>query len=291
MIDHSKIELSGLRLHITQAGLPDGQVVILLHGFPEFWRGWLKQIEPLAQAGYRVIIPDQRGYNLSDKPAEISEYAIEKLVSDIVGLMDELGQEKVFLVGHDWGAMVAWETALRYPEKLAKLVILNVPHPSVMKHTLLTKPDQLLKSWYIFFFQIPGLPEWLLSRGNFAALGRMLHASSNPQTFSQEDMRAYLNAWRQPNAMSGMLNWYRAIFRQTLRSLGKSSQSQPRRVHVPTLMLWGVNDVALSVEMALPSIELCNEGELILFEKATHWVQHDEAEKVTEQILRFFQTT
>jgi len=288
-IDFDFIETNGVRLHIAQAGPVDGSLVILLHGFPEYWRGWINQIGPLAQAGFRVVAPDQRGYNLSDRPRGVNAYRIGDLAADVVGLIDALGREKAVVAGHDWGAAVAWQTALQYPQRLEKLAILNVPHPAVMMRTLQGSLRQILKSWYIFYFQIPWLPEWMMRRGNYAPMRRMMKASSGRNTFSDEDLDHYVKAWSQPGALTAMLNWYRAMFRQVVRSLGKRDQQRPpRRVQVPTLMLWGVKDIALIRQMAQQSIDLCEEGRLIYFENATHWVQHDEADGVSQIMASFF---
>ncbi|HSF83295.1 MAG TPA: alpha/beta hydrolase [Anaerolineales bacterium] len=284
------IETNGVRLHVMQAGPEGGPLVILLHGFPEYWRGWSKQIEPLASAGFRLMIPDQRGYNLSEKPRGVKAYDIDILAQDVLGLIEASGRERALLIGHDWGAAVAWHVAAHYPERLEKLVILNVPHPAVMITTLRSSLRQLLKSWYIFFFQIPWLPEWLLSRGNFAPMRRMMIASSKPGSFSRADLDLYVEAWRQPGALTGMLNWYRAIFRKELRRINRGSKVNNIRIQVPTLILWGENDIALSRRMAQPSLDLCESGKLVFYPGATHWVQHEESSKVIEQIISFFNT-
>ena len=296
MFEHIAIETNGVRLHVAQAGPADGRVVLLLHGFPEFWRGWARQAGALVEAGFRVVIPDQRGYNLSDKPEGVENYRVGILVKDMIGLLDALGCERVLLAGHDWGAMVAWEIALRSPERVEKLVIANVPHPAVMQRFLLTRFKQMLKSWYILFFQIPGLPEWLLSRGDYAAMRRMMVASAGAGTFSEADLAAYSAAWRQPGALKAMIHWYRAAFRGTVRGLRRgrrsragSGETSARRVKAPTLILWGMKDVALSHEMAVSSIEYCQQGELVFFKDATHWVQHDEAEAVGERMVSFYE--
>ena len=288
-IEFNFIEANGIRIHTAQSGPVDGPLIVLLHGFPEYWRAWTKQIEPLAEAGFRVVVPDQRGYNLSDKPKGVKAYRIGTLAADVVGLIDALGREKAVLAGHDWGAVVAWQTAIQYPQRLEKLAILNVPHPAVMMRTLQKSLRQILKSWYIFYFQIPFLPEWIMSRGNYAPMRRMMKASSGSDTFSEADLDHYAQAWSQPGALTAMLNWYRAMFRQAMRSLSRDEkQGSARRVQIPTLMLWGVKDIALSRQMAQPSIELCDQGRLIFFENATHWVQHDEPDGVTQILVSFF---
>lgn len=289
-LQHTTLETNGIRLHCVQAGPPEGALLILLHGFPEFWYGWRNQIEPLAQAGYWVLAPDQRGYNLSDKPQAVSAYRIEILAADVVGLIQALGRQRARLVGHDWGAAVAWHTAVHYPQAIAKLGILNVPHPAVMVRTLRSSLRQIIKSWYIFFFQLPRLPEWTLSRNHYAAMRRMLKASSRRGTFSPDALDRYVQAWRQPGALKAMLNWYRAMFRSVIASMGGSVERSPRRrVEPPTLMIWGTKDIALDRSMAQPSIDMCNQGRLVFFEQATHWVQHDEPERVTRLLLDFLE--
>src|SRR5438876_9212599 len=175
-------------LQAVAAGPNDGPVVVLLHGFPEFSYGWRQQIEPLAATGFRVVVPDQRGYNLSSKPSGVAAYALAELVSDVIAIADQLGKEKIFLTGHDWGAAVAWSAALLHPQRIAKLVVLNVPHPSVMRKFLSTRPRQVLRSWYMFSFQLPWLPEAFFSAFNFRFGSRVLLRSSRPGTFTNEDL-------------------------------------------------------------------------------------------------------
>ena len=282
LIEHHYIETNGIRLHVAQAGPADGPLVILLHGFPEFWYGWRRQIEPLARAGYRVWAPDQRGYNLSDKPQGLAAYDIAELARDVIGLIDASGRQKCFLAGHDWGAAVAWTVAQSYPERIEKLAILNVPHPAVMFRTLRSSPAQLRKSWYMFFFQIPLLPEAMLRTNDWAGAVEMLRRSSLPGSFTEQDFEQYRQAWWRKGAFTSMLNWYRAVIQHP-----PAMPADPR-LRLPTLVLWGKRDIALSHEMAQLSIDLCEDGQLIFFENATHWVQHDEAEAVTAYLIGFF---
>ena len=265
------------------AGPQQGPVVVLLHGFPEFWYGWRRQIEPLAGAGFRVIVPDQRGYNLSGKPKGAAAYAIPELVSDVVAIADQLGKENIFLAGHDWGAAVAWSAALLHPERIAKLAIVNVPHPSVMRRFLYTRAGQMLRSWYIFFFQIPRLPERIFSACDFYVGTRALLRSSRPGAFSPDDLAQYHAAWSQPGALTAMINWYRAA----LRYRGKFAD---RTVRVPTRILWGEGDRFLLTEMARESLRYCTNAELIPFPDATHWLQHEEPQKVSQLLVEFFQS-
>ena len=284
--EHVPVRTNGVTLHTVQAGPANGRLLILLHGFPEFWYGWRAQIGYFANLGWRVVAPDQRGYNLSDKPAGVDRYAVETLAADVVGLIQAMGQDSAWLVGHDWGAAVAWETALRYPERVQRLGILNVPHPGVMTQYLRGNFRQMLKSWYIFYFQIPGLPEWMLSRNQYAGLSRMLRESGKTGTFQDVDMERYIAAWSQPGSVTAMLNWYRSIFRSTAKSTF-GPRTGDRRVVVPTLILWGRQDVALSAEMAQRSADLCVNGRLVYFDDATHWVQHDEPVAVNAALADF----
>src|SRR5215213_5592847 len=171
-LEHSTIRTNGIRLHVVQAGPKSGTPVLLLHGFPEFWYGWKKQIPALVDAGCRVIVPDQRGYNLSDKPKGIKNYRVDEMVKDIVGLIDALDYEKVNLVGHDWGAGVAWMLAHQHPERLHRLSIMNVPHPLVMRRFVQRDFEQMRRSWYIFFFQLPWLPEAGMRADNWHGMVR-----------------------------------------------------------------------------------------------------------------------
>lgn len=282
--EHIDIATNGIRLHVVTAGPSEGKPVLLLHGFPEFWFGWRRQIPALARAGYRVIAPDQRGYNLSDKPKGVKSYRLEALVADTLGLMDAFGYEQVNLVGHDWGAAVAWTFAIKHPERLRKLAILNVPHPAVMLNFLRRgDPEQWRRSWYIFAFQLPFLPEALLRAQNYRNLERALRGSGKIHTFSKQDVAEYKKAWSQPGAVTAMLNWYRAMLQH------RPKMPADLRIHVPTLILWGMQDVALSHRMARLSLDYCHDGKLVLFEDATHWVQHDEAEEVNQLLLEFLQ--
>jgi len=280
-LEHSNIETNGVRLHVVQAGPQSGTPVVLLHGFPEFWYGWRKQIPALVEAGCRVIVPDQRGYNLSDKPQGVKAYAMDKLVNDVIGLIDALGYEKVNLVGHDWGAAVAWVLANQYLERLHRLGIINVPHPEVMKRFLKRDLEQLRRSWYIFFFQLPWLPEAGMRADDWRGAVRALRGSGLIHTFTNEDIEKYKEAWSQPGAMTAMINWYRAALRY------KIPIPTDARIRVPTLMMWGMKDVALSHRMAHPSMDYCDEGNLIFFPEATHWVQLDEADSVNHYMVDF----
>jgi len=281
-LEHITLPTNGIHLHVVQSGSRYGSLVILLHGFPEFWYGWRRQIEPLAESGFRVWVPDQRGYNLSDKPAGIAAYRMDELAQDVLGLISAAGVEKCYLAGHDWGAAVAWWVALRYPERIHKLAILNVPHPAVMMNTVTHNVAQLRRSWYMFFFQIPFFAEAVLRNEDWAAVVKMLKAGSKPTSFTKEDLEHYRKAWWHKGAITRMLNWYRAAIQMP------PDLSGDMHIHVPTLILWGAQDIALGREMAEPSLDLCDQGKLVFFENSSHWVQLDEAEAVNRHLLEFF---
>jgi epoxide hydrolase 4 len=283
-LEHLTLPTNGIRLHVVQSGSRYGSLVILLHGFPEFWYGWRRQIQPLVEAGYRVWTPDQRGYNLSDKPKGIAAYRLDELADDVLGLIDAAGVEKCYLVGHDWGAAVAWWVALRHPDRLHRLAILNCPHPAVMKSTFMHNISQFRWSSYMIFFQIPFLSEGILRNNDWEPVVKMLKAGSKPDSFTAEDFEQYRQSWWRKDAITSMLNWYRAAIQL------QPDTSGDIHIHVPTLILWGAQDLALGREMAEPSLDLCDQGELVFFENSSHWVQLDEAEAVNRHLVEFFST-
>jgi pimeloyl-ACP methyl ester carboxylesterase len=274
-------DTNGIRLHAMQAGPEGGRLLILLHGFPEFWRSWIRQIEPLAEEGYYVLAPDQRGYNLSDKPLDPAAYNLDELSKDITGLIQAAGRQKAVVVGHDWGGVVAWWLGIHHPEMLDRLVILNAPHPAVMRQMLASNPDQIRRSSYAFFFQLPWIPEAVSRNNDWEMVEKALRETSMPGTFSPQDFEYYRQAWWKKGAFTAMLNWYRA----NLRYLAETPKDA--RISIPTLLIWGTQDFALSQHMAEPSIETCDQGRLVLVEDATHWVQHEKAEQVNQLIIEF----
>ncbi len=274
------INLNGLNFNVICEGEKESALVILLHGFPECWLTWEAQIQPLVDAGYRVLVPDQRGYNLSDKPDSIDDYRIDILASDVEALRRYAGVDKFHLVGHDWGAAVAWWYGMHYSDHLSSLTVLNVPHPLAFQKTLKSNKKQLLKSWYMFFFQIPRLPEAMLASMNYKFAQRSLIQSSNKGSFSPETLAGLKSAWSQKGAMKGMLNWYRAALRRPVRATNK-------RVSCPTRILWGENDIALTKEMAQLSTQYCDDVSLTYYPDATHWLSHDKPEQVSQEIIRF----
>lgn len=277
--EHAFLATNGVTLHVVRAGPADGPLVVLLHGFPELWYAWRHYISALAEAGYRVLAPDQRGYNTSDKPLRVRDYDLDVLAADVVGLIELEGRKKACLVGHDWGAAVTWWTAMRHPDQVERAVVMNVPHPEVMRRFVLGGSlRQLRSSWYMFFFQLPWLPERTFGPGLFARM----RAIGREDAFRDEDAPAYLAAWRQPGAPRGMVDWYRAALRAAL-----GPRPEDPRIKVPIEVIWGRQDVLLSPEMVAPSLRLCERGHVTWFEDATHWVHHEERVRVLNTILDF----
>ena len=280
-IQEQRIQLKDIALNVAFAGPKDGEKLILLHGFPEYWYGWRNQIDFLVEAGYRLIMPDQRGYNKSDKPKGVRNYGIARLGEDILQLMDHCELREATIIAHDWGAIISWWLSLTQPDRIKRQVVMNVPHPVVMQRFLLSNWQQMRKSWYVFFFQLPWLPEFGFKQQNGHTMSKKLRKTGLPNTFSDDDLEKYRTAWEQPGAVTAMINWYRG----TLWAKPKTPKNQT--IDVPTLLLWGMKDIALSHHMAQPSIDLCSQGELQFFENATHWVQHDAAGEVNRHILEF----
>ena len=276
-----RVLANGIHLHLVEAGPAAGPPVILLHGFPEFWYGWRKQIGPLAAAGYRVIVPDQRGYNTSDKPPGVQEYNLDAVAGDCVGLIEALGYQQATIVGHDWGAAAAWWAAAKFPERITRLAILNVPHPVVMRNALRKNFSQLRKSWYMFALQIPWLPERMFSRKRCQPLADSLVTTSRPGTFTPDELEQYRAAWMQPGALTATINWYRAAMRHP------PARGTNPRIRVPTLIIWGALDRFCNRELAPASLGMCERGRLEMIEEATHWVQHEEPERVNRLLLDF----
>jgi len=276
-ITYTFIRANGINLHVALAGPRDGRPVILLHGFPDASFGWNSQIQALARRGYFVVAPDQRGYNLSDKPKGVKNYRLELLVADILALADALNLPQFNLAGHDWGAMVGWSLVTSNPERVMRLAILNVPHPGIMKEFLTTNWGQRFRSWYAFFFQIPLLPEL-----GMAVFNWKIPASRMCKTLSVAELNRYKAAWSQPGAMQAMINWYRSLFRQIYQNIPS------KKIQVPTLMIWGKLDPYLMWQMAPGSIARCENGRLEYLEDATHWVHQDQPEIVNRLLIDHF---
>lgn len=270
--------VNGVDLHVVAAGASDDPLVLLLHGFPEFWYSWHRHVARFVDAGYRVLVPDMRGYNASEKPAGVEQYRLAELVRDVVGLVETEKRPQAHVVGHDWGAMVAWTMAQRYPDRVDRLGIVNVPHPAAMRRALFTRPRQVGRSWYAGFFQVPGVPEFLWRRYEQRVWRAALGDAARPGTFDETDRERYLTAWNQPGARTGMLNWYRAVVRHPPPDVGRS-------IAAPTLVVWGDRDTALVPELATDSLAYCEHGRLERFPAATHWVHHEFPERVGTLLL------
>ena len=277
-VQFKKIKTNGIELYTAVAGPEKGEPVILLHGFPDLWFGWESQLRALAARGYRVYAPDQRGYGQSDKPAGFESYAPNILVEDIIGLADSVGAKSFYLVGHDFGAAVGWNLAMRYPERLKKLVIINVPHPGIMLGYIQKHFSQLRKSWYAFFFLIPILPEYLIEMNDWSMIKEKM--SSN---FSAERLERYRKNWARPGAIRSMLHWYRASLRLAPVIAGTN-----RTIDVPTLIIWGKGDIHLEHPLASLSLEYCKQGRLVFFDDASHWPHQDEPNRTNKLLLEFF---
>jgi pimeloyl-ACP methyl ester carboxylesterase len=272
------ITVGELRLNVREAGRADGTPLILLHGFPESSFAWRKVMRPLAERGFRVIAPDMRGYGDSDVPEGIGAYSLDRLVDDVLGLADALGAPTFALVGHDWGGIVAWAVAARHPDRVRRLVILNAPHADTMSGEMRRHPRQLLRSWYIAFFQIQLLPERLLSAFRFRALRRSLTHSSRPGTFERGDIDVYVEQWARPGRLTAMLNYYRAL---------KINATPLGRITVPTLILWGMRDSFLGAHLADAGAGMCHDVRIVRFKDDTHWLHHEDPRQIVREIARF----
>jgi pimeloyl-ACP methyl ester carboxylesterase len=289
-VHHRFAHVNGVRLHYvdthpaTENGRDSvsGKLCLALHGFPEFWYSWRHQIRALATAGFRALAPDLRGYNLSDKPPGVSAYRLDILSEDVAGLIRQAGEEKAVLVGHDWGGALAWHFAMRHPDMVERLIILNAPHPAAYRRELRSWA-QLRKSWYVFFFQLPGLPEQLLGAGDYDLVARILRRQPvHPETFTAEDVRRYKHALARPGALTAALNYYRA-----LGSPLRAAERAVVPITAPTLLLWGEQDSYLSPRLTeglngwVPN--LC----VVRFPDASHWVQNDVPEQVNHLMIDF----
>ncbi len=270
---------NGLRFHVVAAGPADGPLLLLLHGFPEFSYAWRHQLRPLAALGYRVVAPDQRGYGDSDKPSGSASYRLDVLADDVVALAAAIGHDTFSLVGHDWGGIVAWRVASDHPDRVERIAILNAPNLDIVSRHLLKSPSQLVKSTYVALFQLPWLPERMLSAMNYALLAGALTSSSRPGTFGVDELASYRDAWSRPGALTAMLDWYRALPGLPRRA--------PVRIRAPTLIVWGDRDGALDASLAEDSLALCDRGRVRHIADATHWVHHERVVEVNDLLSSF----
>jgi epoxide hydrolase 4 len=290
-IRHEYAEVNGVRLHYAAAG--EGKKLILfLHGFPEFWYAWRKQLVDFGR-DFLAVAPDMRGYNLSSKPSEVEKYDIRLLVSDVVALIRHFGREWCCLVGHDWGGAVAWGVAIAVPQVVQKLVIINAPHPATFERELRENPAQQQASQYMLLFRSPEA-EGMLSANSYAVIQEsVLGDGLRRGVFSEVDREAYLEAWSQPGALTGGLNYYRAAQVGPPSGTG-SSESFVRRsqlpsveVTTPTMVIWGEKDPYIltgnlqGLEKYVPNVRIERMPD------ATHWVVHEKPELVTALIREF----
>jgi len=293
LIRHDYAQVGEVRLHYAECGREGERLVLLLHGFPECWYSWRHQLTALGGAGFRVVAPDLRGYNLSDKPARVEDYRMEKLVGDVLGLIDHFGAQDAAIVGHDWGAAIAWAVAARHPERVWKLAALQVPPLPVWFANMTVK--QALSSWYMLFFQLPYVPEWRLGLNDFGGLDGMLKKTSRPGTFTDTDLAIYKNALRQKSeatnttALTAAINYYRAnVFANLSRSSGDKAKARGARIRVPTLFIYGerdfaimpesVRDVGKHIDAPYRELRLAN---------SNHWVQQESPAEVNAALLSF----
>jgi pimeloyl-ACP methyl ester carboxylesterase len=271
--------VNGVRLHWVEAG--EGPLVVLLHGFPEFWYSWKHQIPALAAAGFRAVAPDLRGYDLSEKPKGVRAYRVEELTADVAALVRHLGERNAHVVGHDWGGFVAWHLPNAHPDIVASLTVMNAPHPAAYRRALRTK-DQRRRSRYVFLFQIPWLPERKIRAGNFAILERMLRRDPvTPGAFSDEDIAHYKEALARPGALTAAINYYRAMFRHP-----PPREWSRKRITVSTLVVWGTRDRYLATSLADGLEEWVGDLRVEKLD-ASHWIQNDVPDRVNELLIGF----
>lgn len=281
-IVHEFIHFSDLTFHIAHSGPANGELILFLHGFPENWLAWKKQLLFFGGKGFKAVAVDQRGYNLSSKPKFVYNYRIDLLAVDIYKIVKFFHRKKVILVGHDWGANVAWWTALRFPQLIQKLVIINVPHPLVMKKMMNTNFRQTKSSWYIYFFQIPIIPEFLLSMRKSFLLSVLMTSSAKKNSLKRSLLSYYRHSWNY-SSIHSMINWYRGM------KLGSDKKLSSIKVKPDVIILWGLKDSFIRSENIKPTINLCENPRTIIFKYNTHWLIHEAPEKVNTAIFNFLQ--
>lgn len=287
-IRHGYAQIGDVRLHYAERGAGE-KLVILLHGFPECWYSWRHQLAALGEH-YRVVAPDLRGYNLSDKPPRVEDYRMEALVGDVLGLIRHCGEREAAIIGHDWGAAVAWAVAEKYPEYVWKLAALQVPPPAAWAANVTVR--QLLRSWYMFFFQLPRVPEWWISRNDFGGLDDMFKRTARRGTFTETDIAVLKEAMRQPGALTASINYYRANVKALLkrRSGENSSSTGGGRVRVPTLFIYGERDFAI-VPDTVRGVNRYVDAPYreVRLAHSNHWVQQESPSEVNAALLSFLE--
>jgi len=278
---HEYITTNGVKLHYVTQG--NGALMLMLHGFPEFWYSWRHQI-PAFATDYQVVAPDLRGYNDSDKPKAQSAYVMDEFIKDIEGVITGLGYDKCVLVGHDWGGAIAWPFAYSRPQMVEKLIVLNIPHPAKMAEGLRT-PQQLLRSWYMFLFQLPEIPEALIQASDYQLIETMMTAGViNKSAFTKADIEAYKDAVAKRGALTAMLNYYRNISQQRMLNTDWSI------LEVPTLMIWGESDVALGKDLTNNTEAYVRNLQIKYIPNCSHWVQQEQPELVNRYMREFLET-
>lgn len=271
-----QIAANGFAFAVDEAGEGD-RLALCLHGFPESRFSWRHQLPLLAQMGYRAWAPDLRGYGETEpKPQAVAAYSLDRLMEDVAGLIDASGATSVTLIGHDWGAGLAWTFAANRVRPLEQLVIMNVPHPALMAQHLRRSWAQLRKSWYMFFFQLPGLPERLMLANDARAIRNAFHAMAVDKTnFTSDVLDRYAKDAQRPGAIGGMINWYRAAFRAQSRLAGPWEV-----IETPTLIVWGEEDSALGVELLDGTEAYVRDLTIKRLPGVSHWVQQEAPQKV-----------
>lgn len=286
-VERQRIDCGEVTLDCALAGEAGRPLVVLLHGFPESWYSWRHQIPVLAEH-FRVAVPSLRGYGRSDRPVDVAAYEMPHLTADVRGLIRALGYDDAAIVGHDWGGGISWAFAIDHPEACRKLAVCNCPHPAIFAKNVFSNARQLLRSWYMFFFQIPRLPEWLLTRNHMAALERGFRdmvVRKDREVFSDEDLREIKRSFDPPGAATAAINYYRAQFRN--RS-ALTRYSLETRVKCPTLLIWAEDDVALGKELTIGTDALVDAPFAIRFiPECSHWVQQERPEEVNAALLEF----
>ncbi len=274
------VEANGLTFEVDQCG--DGDTLALcLHGFPEHSFSWRYQLPMLSDLGYKAWAPNMRGYGKSSRPPFIEDYSMDNLLADVAGLIDASGCEKVVLIAHDWGALIAWQFAIQQVRPLEKLIICNVPHPGPMQREL-RKRAQLKKSWYVFFFQIPWLPERMMGRNDAEGIAEAFRNSCElPEMFPDEVVGVYQRNAAQPGALNAMINYYRAAFRD------RKGAQRLDMIQTPTLIVWGEEDIALTKESTYGTEDYVSDLTIRYLPRISHWVQQEAPETVNAMMSAF----
>ncbi len=280
------VAANGLNFEVDKCGSGD-KLAICLHGFPEHSFSWRYQLPMLAGLGYEAWAPNLRGYGNSSRPDRISDYSLDNLLADVAGLIDSSGFNDVVMIAHDWGAVIAWQFAIKKIRPLNQLIICNVPHPGPMQQAMRNGFAQLKKSWYVFFFQIPLLPEFLLGRNGARGVAESIYNSSvDKSKFPPEVLEVYRKNASQPGALKAMINYYRAL----LRDRNNVQNSEFPTIETPTLMIWGEEDVALTKESTYGTGEYVSDFTIRYLRGVSHWVQQEAPETVNEMIRAFLLT-